>query len=482
MLVRAMPSPLTAGTVLIDFRIESLISSGAMSSVYLAEDTARGGSVALKVLAPDLGLDERFRQRFLRESRLAAGVDHPHVVRTIASGEEDGMLYLAMEYVDGSDLRVLLRRDGPIAADRAISLLVQVADALDAAHAAGLVHRDVKPGNILVAGSPPDEIAYVCDFGVARHVSSASSLTGDRGVIGTIDYIPPEQIEGGSIDGRADVYSLGCVLFECLAGMKPFDRESELSVVFAHLNEPPPRASELQPDLPEALDGVFRTALAKVPDDRYATCAELIEAARAALDGTAPAPVHRKRRRLPVLLTLVAALGVLAAIIGSVLATRGTPAKVASITNTMIAGAPLGLTKAAYKKHYGIGYREDRRTVPSDYSVLIFINPDRKIGVYFQKPKDAAIEITTWNPAFRTSAGVGPCSTIAQLKAAYGARLVPSKPNIQHGKIWAYLVGRLIFATDFKRVTVVALYHGAPNVSGGALSYASFIALTETAC
>src|SRR5436190_368062 len=166
-----------------------------------------------------------------------------------------------------------------------VYLAAEVAAALDTAHALGLVHRDVKPGNILVADRPDGERAYVCDFGLARHVSSVSSLTGDRGFVGTIDYVPPEQIEGGQIDGRADVYSLGCVLYECLAGERPFDRESELSVVFAHLNEPPPRLSEARPELPEAFDAVFATALAKTPDDRYATCGELATAARAALLG-----------------------------------------------------------------------------------------------------------------------------------------------------------------------------------------------------
>ena len=188
-----------------------------------------------------------------------------------------------MEYIDGSDLREVLRREGTLEPSRAIDLVGQVGEALDAAHEAGLVHRDVKPGNVLVTERADGEHAYVCDFGLARHVSSVSSLTGDRGFVGTIDYVPPEQIAGGEIDGRADVYSLGCVLFECLAGSRPYERDSELSVVFAHLNEPPPRLSDFRPELPQAFDEVFATALAKSPDDRYATCGELVAAARAAL-------------------------------------------------------------------------------------------------------------------------------------------------------------------------------------------------------
>jgi predicted Ser/Thr protein kinase len=276
-----------------------------MGTVYLAEETGTGQRVALKLLAPELARDERFRRRFLRETELAASLSHPHVVPTLASGEDEGTLYLAMAYVEGSDLRELLRREGRLEPERTIGLVEQVAGALDAAHAQGLVHRDVKPGNILVTSG---DHADICDFGLARHVSSVSSLTGERGFVGTIDYVPPEQIEGGKIDGRADVYSLGCVLYECLTGARPFDRESELSVVFAHLNEPPPRLSDLRPELPETFDAVFATALAKSPDDRFSTCGELAAAARAALRGKTFVRRRVRRRRL-----LLAGTAVLAA-------------------------------------------------------------------------------------------------------------------------------------------------------------------------
>ncbi len=348
-----MQSAVGIGSVLAGFRLESLIGEGAMGSVYLAEDTKRGGPVALKLLVPQLARDERFRRRFLRESQLAASLDHPHIVPIVAAGEEDGVLYLAMRHIEGSDLRELLRREGTLEPERALDLLAEVAGALDTAHAAGLVHRDVKPGNILLTEGTGEEHTYVCDFGLARHVSSASSLTTDRGLIGTIDYIPPEQIEGGSIDGRADVYSLGCVLFECLAGTRPFDRESELSVVFAHLNEPPALLSDLRPDLPGAFDAVFATALAKSPSDRYSTCRELIEAARNALQGRPFVRRRRRRRRL-----LLAGVGVLAAAgaaIGGVLLATGGESDVGplSITQTAIAGARLGLTADAYKRRFG---------------------------------------------------------------------------------------------------------------------------------
>jgi tRNA A-37 threonylcarbamoyl transferase component Bud32 len=316
-----MPPEVRTGAVLGGFRVQSLIGEGAVGTVYLAEETSTGRSVALKVLAPELARDERFRRRFLRETELAASLDHPHIVQTLASGEDDGALYLAMAYVEGSDLRELLRSQGRLEPERAVKLVGQVAEALDAAHTAGLVHRDVKPGNILVAEEPAGEQAYICDFGLARHVSSVSSLTGERGFVGTIDYVPPEQIEGGTIDGRADVYSLGCVLFESLAGARPFDRESELSVVFAHLNEPPPRLSDLRPELPDAFDGVFATALAKRPDERHSTCGELGEAASAALRGKTFA--RRKLRRRRLLLGAVAALAAAGAVVGGLLVSRG---------------------------------------------------------------------------------------------------------------------------------------------------------------
>jgi ABC-type transport system substrate-binding protein/streptogramin lyase len=274
------------------YRVVSLLGEGATGAVYLAR-APDGAAVALKLLAPELARDGRFRARFLRETQVVAGLDHPRIVAVLSSGESDGFLHIAMSYVDGQDLRALLRRDGPLAPERAVELIGQVAEALDAAHAAGLVHRDVKPANVLVAGWPERPSAFLCDFGLARHTAGPESLTGDRTLLGTIAYIAPEQIEGLAIDRRADVYALGCVLYECLTGGPPFERETELAVLYAHLNEPAPPASARKPELPAAVDDVLALALDKDPARRPAGAGELASAAASALHGER---VRRRRR------------------------------------------------------------------------------------------------------------------------------------------------------------------------------------------
>src|SRR3954470_1439844 len=259
-----MRGQLPIGSVLAGYRVIELIGDGAGGAVYLAEHEERGERVALKVLADELAQDDRFRRRFLRESTIAAGLRHPHVVPIVDFGEADGAVYLAMRHIDGADLRELLGRDGPLDPEEALRLVGQIGEALDEAHARGLVHRDVKPANILL---DRDGQAFLSDFGLAKHASSASSLTGDHAFVGTIAYVAPEQIRGEEIDGRADVYSLGCVLYEALAGRAPFDRESELAVVFAHLHEPLTRITDARPELPAGIDNVLRKATAKEPKD-----------------------------------------------------------------------------------------------------------------------------------------------------------------------------------------------------------------------
>jgi hypothetical protein len=210
------------------------------------------------------------------------------------------VLYLAMRYVEGRDLPGLLESLGRLDPERAIDLLAQIASALDAAHARGLVHRDVKPANILISRPGGGrEHAYLCDFGLAKHASTVSSLTGSREILGTVDYLAPEQIEGKPMDGRVDVYALGRVLHECLTGEPPYERENEIASLLAHVNDPPPGVSERRPELPEALDAVIASALAKERDLRYSTCGELLEAAGAALHGEAPAAPEAARTAAP---------------------------------------------------------------------------------------------------------------------------------------------------------------------------------------
>jgi ABC-type transport system substrate-binding protein/class 3 adenylate cyclase/streptogramin lyase len=285
-------------SILAGCRVERLLGRGAMGAVYLAEDLHLKRKVAIKVLAPELAGDARFRQRFLLESQLAAGLEHPHIVPIYAAGEQDDVLFLAMKYVDGYDLRGLIGAEERMTGEQAVALLAQVGDALDAAHSLGLVHRDVKPANILIAAGA-SEHAYLCDFGLARHASTVASLTGERSFVGTIAYIAPEQIESGVVDARADVYSLACVLFESLAGVTPFARDGDLQVVFAHLKEPPPLLTSLRPDLPDAIDTVLAKGLAKAPDDRFSTCGELVAEAVEALRVAPPEVVRSTRRTIP---------------------------------------------------------------------------------------------------------------------------------------------------------------------------------------
>ena len=274
------------GQDLAGYRLQGVVARGGMGVIYEAVSPRLGTVVALKVLAPELSADDVFRTRFLKESRIAASLNHPNVLPIFDTGAADDLLYIAMRYVEGSDLRAVLKAQGRLTPTQALPLIQQVARALDAAHRHGLVHRDVKPANILIERGADDEPdhAYLADFGVTKHASSTSGLTATGQFVGTIEYMAPEQIQSQHVDGRADVYSLGCVLYECLTGESPFAREVEAAVLFAHLTDPPPSASARRAELPPAIDGVIARALAKNPDDRYATCREFAAAARAALE------------------------------------------------------------------------------------------------------------------------------------------------------------------------------------------------------
>ncbi len=291
-----MSLDLQLGSQFFEYRIESILGRGGMSVVYLAEHVPLRRKVALKVLAPELAGDQDFRTRFVRESQVAASIDHPNIIPIYAAGEVEGVLYIAMRYVDGTDLKQLVDREGPLAPDRTIALLAQVASALDAAHARGLVHRDVKPANVLIApGAGPrgTEHCYLSDFGLTKQALSKTGLTQAGQFVGTLSYIAPEQIQGKPLDGRADVYALGCVLYECLAGVQPFRRESDVAMIYAHLQEPPPALGSARPGLPAGLDAVIATAMAKDPVDRYPGCTELVQAAERELQtgvGVQPRP------------------------------------------------------------------------------------------------------------------------------------------------------------------------------------------------
>ena len=292
------PADPRLGTRLAGYQIQTVLGRGGMGVVYLAEQTGPHRQVALKLLLAPATAGEAFRERFLRESELAAAIDHPNVLPVYDAGETDGVLWIAMRYVDGIDLAGLLARDGPLAAEQVLAIAGQVAGALDAAHTRGLVHRDVKPANILLAVQDGAVThAYLADFGLTKRIGGARGLTVSGQVLGTIDYVAPEQIEGGPVDGLADQYSLGCVLFECLTGLVPFRRDSELAVLWAHVHDPPPRIGEHRPDLPATLDGVIGRALAKDPGDRHPSCGGLVATAQAALAGAAPAGVRHRVRR-----------------------------------------------------------------------------------------------------------------------------------------------------------------------------------------
>ena len=280
-------TPLAPGDVFGDFRIESVAGRGGMGVVYRAVQLDLGRPVALKLIASDRAADPAFRERFQRESRLAALIDHPNVVPVHGAGEEDGQLYLVMRYVPGTDLHRLLKHEGPLPPERAAAIVAQVASALDAAHAAGLVHRDVKPANVLIAG----DHAYLGDFGLTRMLSSEEQLTETGQWLGTTDFSSPEQLQGERVDARADIYSLGCVLHAALLGDPPFPRSTIPATLLAHLNDPPPRPSER--GAPQGFDRVMARALAKDPADRYPSAGDLGRAALAVARGESVTEAER---------------------------------------------------------------------------------------------------------------------------------------------------------------------------------------------
>jgi serine/threonine-protein kinase len=323
-----------ADTVVGGYRIAEAVGRGGTSVVYRAEHVRLGRKAALKLLEAG---EPEYRERFLRESRLAASLDHPNIVPVYDAGEESGVLYIAMAHVDGADLKTLLVEEGRLGLRRALRIVGQIAQALDVAHARGLVHRDVKPANILVG---PDDRALLSDFGVVKELRSPGT-TRTGAFVGTIDYCAPEQIEGRDVDDRADQYALACVLYECLVGTAPFHRSSDVAVLNAHLHAAPPKLSKAAPDLPSELEPVLAKALSKSPLDRYGSCGELVAAARAASVDT-----RVSRRRLAVSLALLgaAALAGAGVALGVSALVKDTPAP---RTTTLVARQPASTSPVA---------------------------------------------------------------------------------------------------------------------------------------
>ena len=281
---------LDVGDRLAGFEIEAYVARGGMAVVYRAREVGLGGRmVALKVIAPELAQDPTFRLRFTQESQLAASIDHPNIIPIYAAGEADGQLYLVMRYVDGETLGAVFKDQGQLSPAEALAVFSQVAGALDAAHARELVHRDVKPKNILLAGDGDvtRRHVYLSDFGLTKRVSGDTSITTAGQFLGTIRYVAPEQISNAPISHRADIYSLACVIFEGLTGQPPFTSEDEAAVLWSHMSQDPPAVSQRRPGLPIAVDDVLRRALAKDPEARQPTCQELVAELRSAFQ---PAP------------------------------------------------------------------------------------------------------------------------------------------------------------------------------------------------
>ncbi|HTZ27367.1 MAG TPA: serine/threonine-protein kinase [Streptosporangiaceae bacterium] len=273
----------SAGSRIAGYRLEGQIGRGGMAVVFRAQDERLERQVALKILSPALAADETFRHRFILESRSAAAVDDPHIIPVFEAGDADGVLFIAMRYVPGGDVGALLRQRGPLPIERAAAIISGVASALDTAHAAGLVHRDVKPTNMLLDArvGRPDHV-YLSDFGLSKGALSAD-LTGSDRIMGTLNYCAPEQIQGRRVDARTDEYALACAAFELLSGGPPFSHDDSTAVLYAQVTEPPPRLTSRRPDLPPTIDDVLLRAMAKHREERFASCGEFADALRVAV-------------------------------------------------------------------------------------------------------------------------------------------------------------------------------------------------------
>lgn len=333
------------------YRVEGLIARGGMGEILRAYDTRHDRVVALKLLAANLAADEEFRDRFKQEAHAAGRLREPHVIPIHAYGEIDGRLYLDMRLVEGSDVGSLLAANGPMRPADAVIVLEQIAQALDAAHAEGLVHRDVKPSNILVG---ENGFAYLVDFGIAASLRASASLTSTGYTVGTLAYMAPERFDDGPVDHRVDVYSLACVLYQCLTGGKPFGGETAASLINAHLNHQPPLPTAVRGDIPREFDHIVTRGMAKNPADRYASAGELARAARQALTSVTampaafvlPTAAPRRRARWPYVAAGAGALAVVAGAVALATTMRTEPGQAipgdvpASLSGTVSSTAP----------------------------------------------------------------------------------------------------------------------------------------------
>ena len=278
---------LTTDATFVGYAIEGVAGRGGMGIVYRAREAFPDRTVALKVISPQFAGDAEFRSRFVRESNLAATIEHPNVLPIFRAGEEDGLLYLAMRYVEGTDLAALIADRGRLDPRHAVEIIVAICDALDAAHAKGLVHRDVKPANVLLGRQGAKEHVYLTDFGIAKHANATGGPTMTGSFMGTLDYAAPEQIRSGHVDARTDVYAVGCMLFHALAGHVPFPVDGAVARIYAHLTTAPPSLGAVDATFPAGLDAVIAKAMAKDPNARYLSAGDLGRAAKAAFEGNA---------------------------------------------------------------------------------------------------------------------------------------------------------------------------------------------------
>ena len=292
-----MGDVLEPGATFAGHHVERLVGRGGMAEVYLATTPDGEQSVALKVISPELARDDHFRRRFERESRVAQGLRHPHIVGIHEAGEHEEFLYMTMDYVDGPDLAQVLHQAGRLHPRHAALVVSQIGEALDAAAAAELVHRDVKPGNVFLEAEGEAPHAYLGDFGLSKHVSSTSGLTGTGQWVGTVDFASPEQIQGAEVDHRTDVYALGAVLYGLLTGGVAYPRTRDVDKLVAHISEPPPQPCAVVATIPAEFDAVIARAMAKQPEERYGSASELGKAALGAAEAADPAPEWSTKRR-----------------------------------------------------------------------------------------------------------------------------------------------------------------------------------------